>query len=363
MRRWLVGKGLTMSIVMPNDLSVDEMVDAMKRLLKTSARMYMYLAKATIERFGREGEMTIRYGVRSYGHWRGSEMREAHHAMGLEINMKNLIGCWDNASTYLAKDGMDDGGQYRPYDTRFDVHYCPAAEAWKDAEFHQWGHVYCDEFHQACASTYHPDGNVVIPQNLMKGDDHCHFQWVMPPDAQSIELGEPSDFGRRLARDYTADTDLEAAWKSLKRSNRLVGGRFYTHAGVILERHGDEGREVILEALERWGGERGRLLRQEHERAGHKPSVANFIRYHDFPIHMVWRHSIDLQPNGDASLDIFAAPHDEVWEDVESVEMGKLWYQGAYPAMARAYMSELVAEWTQLKANGDPVNRLELRVF
>ena len=202
--------------------------------------MYMHLTKVTIERFGRDGEMTIRYGLRAYGKWRGIEMREAHHAMGLEINMKNLIGCWDNASTYIIKDDMEQQGTYKPYDTRFDVHYCPAAEAWKDAEFHQWGHVYCDEFHQACASTYHPDGNVVIPRNLMKGDDHCHFQWIMPPNAEKLDLGEPSELGRKLARDYTASTDIEAAWLSLKRSNRLVGGRFYTHASVILERHGGQ---------------------------------------------------------------------------------------------------------------------------
>ena len=54
------------------------------------------------------------------------------------------------------------------YDTRFDVHLCPTSMAWKEDDFHQWGHVYCDEFHQVCASTYHPDGNVVIPRNLIK---------------------------------------------------------------------------------------------------------------------------------------------------------------------------------------------------
>src|SRR5260221_10950472 len=53
----------------------------------------------------------------------------------------------------------------------------------------------------SCASTYHPDGNVVIPQSLMKGDDHCHFQWIMPPNARTLDLGEPSELGRKLARD------------------------------------------------------------------------------------------------------------------------------------------------------------------
>src|SRR4051812_26981625 len=108
---------------MPNDLQLDEMLAAMKQLLKISARMYMHLTKATIKRYGRQGEMTIRLGLRAYGYWRGMEMRQAHHALGIEINMKNLIGCWDNASTLLVKDTMDDG-TYEPYDARHDVPYC-----------------------------------------------------------------------------------------------------------------------------------------------------------------------------------------------------------------------------------------------
>jgi hypothetical protein len=350
-----------MSIVMPNDVELDVMVAAMKRLLKTSARMYMYLTKATIERFGREGEMTIRKGLRSYGHWRGTEMREAHHAMGLEINMKNLIGCWDNASTYIVKDSMETEGSFHPYDTRFDVHYCPAAEAWKDAEFYQWGHVYCDEFHQACASTYHPDGNVVIPQNLMKGDDHCHFQWIMPPNAQQLELGAPSALGIKLARDYHASTDLEAAWRSLKRSNRLVGGRFFTHASVILERHGDAGREVINEALGRWGKERGEKLRAEHEASGIQPSLASFIQHHDMPATIVWRQQATFTPGG-AVVEIAETPHEEAWEDLGAIDYGALWYKGSYPPMVEAYLPGANAVWTKLRSKGDEVNRLEIRL-
>lgn len=344
---------------MPNDLALDELVAAMKRLLKLSARMYMHLTKATISRFGREGEMTIRYGLRAYGQWRGLEMRAAHHAMGLEINMANLIGCWDNASTYVVKDELSAEGQYKPYDTRFDVHFCPASEAWKDAEFHQWGHVYCDEFHQACASSYHPDGNVVIPQNLMKGDDHCHFQWIMPPNAERLELGEPSDFGRRLARDYSAESELEAAWRSLKRSNRLVGGRFFSHVKVILDRHGEEGREVIAEALRAWGAERGRLLRKEHQDAGVEISIASFIEHHDMPLRFVWQQTA-VVVDSHGYVEIGDTPHEEAWEDYDALDCGAMFYRESYPAMAQAYEPGLSAVWTRLRSQGDAVNRLEL---
>jgi hypothetical protein len=349
-----------MTMTMPNDVTVEDLVLSAKRLLKASARMYMHLTKATIERFGRPGELTVRYGLRAYGAWRGIEMREAHHALGLEINMANLIGCWDNASTFIEKATLQETGTFKPFDARHDVHYCPAAEAWQDAEFFQWGHVYCDEFHQACASTYHPDGNVVIPINMMKGDDHCHFQWIMPPDAQKLDLGEPSPLGQRLARDYRAGSEIEDAWLAVKRSNRLVGGRFFTIARVLLERHGEEGMVALKEAMARWGAERGRLLRLEHEAAGITPSLASFVEHHDLPCREVWQTREVVTEPGHVVIDIAATPQDEAWQDLNGVELGGTWYEEAYPAMAAAYLPGATARWTKLKSRGDAVNRLEL---
>ncbi|MGE0004038.1 MAG: L-2-amino-thiazoline-4-carboxylic acid hydrolase [Parvibaculaceae bacterium] len=345
---------------MPNDIDFDETVAAMKSLLKTSARMYMHLAKATIERFGRDGEMTVRYGLRAYGVWRGTEMREAHHALGLDINMKNLIGCWDNASVYIAKDQLASGGDFKDYDTRFDVSYCPAAEAWKEADFHQWGHVYCDEFHQACASAYHPDGNVVIPQNMMKGDDHCHFRWVMPPSAEKLQLDEPSELGRKLASDYVAASDLEAAWLSLKRSNRLMGGRFYTAASVLLDRHGAEGLEVLRQALRNWGMERGRRLRGDFDAAGIAPTIENFVRRHDLPISLTWETRMVEEAPARCVIEIGETPHEEAWADIGGLEVGRYWYEDAYPAMVEAFDPRARARWIALRPDGETVSRLEL---
>lgn len=344
---------------MPNDIDMEETIAAMKRLLKTSARMYMHLTKATIERFGKEGEMTVRYGLRAYGVWRGTEMREAHHALGLDINMKNLIGCWDNASTYIAKDQLASGGDFKDYDTRFDVSYCAAAEAWKEDEFHQWGHVYCDEFHQACASAYHPDGNVVIPQNMMKGDDHCHFRWVMPPNSEKLNLGESSALGRKLAADYVAASDLEAAWLSLKRSDRLMGGRFYTAARVLLDRHGEAGVEVLREALRNWGADRGRRLRREFDETGIEPTVQNFVRRHDLPLSLVWEVKVMEDGAHRWVIEIGDTPHEQAWADIDGLDIGRYWYEESYPAMAAAFDERASACWIALRPQGT-CNRLEL---
>ena len=345
---------------MPNDARLDDLVEAIKTVLTSQGRIYMHFAKATIERFGREGEMTVRLGLRAYGLWRGREMRAAHHALGKDINMATLIGCWDNASTYVIKDDMDESGTFEPSNVRFDVPYCPAAEAWQDAEFYQWGHVYCDEFHQACASAYHPDGNVVIPQNMMKGDSHCHFQWIMPPDAETLELGAPDALGRKLARDYQPSGELEDAWLALKRSNRLLGGHYFTLARPLIERHGEAGRAAVVDALERWGAERGRLLRQRHEAAGIEPGLAAFVRHHDLPLALVWESAEVEASTTRVVVEIGDTPHDDAWADADVRELGALWYETAYPAMVAAYLPGAGSQWTRLRARGDAVSRLEL---
>ena len=254
-----------MAMTMPQELRLEPMVEDIQRLLKVGARMYMCMTRATLDRHGRDGEMPVRLGLRAYGHWRGTEMREAHHALGLDVNMRNLILCWDSASVFIVKDREDTAPDYKPYDTRFDVHLCPASTAWKEDDFHRWGHVYCDEFHQACASTYHPDGNVVIPENLMKGDDHSRsaskrdsrsqrrglelrrgpcgasFSAVEPNSRQAPYRGRTSrplwDGGPRLSRPPSRETLPTVLFGSrIARTGRILTSRGTRRMGTLVPR-------------------------------------------------------------------------------------------------------------------------------
>jgi hypothetical protein len=337
--------------------SIEDMVDGMQRLLRTSARMYMCLTRAT---YGRVGEMTVRRGLRAYGEWRGSEMRQAHHALGLDINMKTLIDRWDNASTYIIKDKIEASGSHAPDDNRFDVTFCPASLVWKEAGFDQWGHVYCDEFHQAAASSYHPDGNVVIPISMMKGDDRCHFRWVMPGGAQAPDKSEPTARGRRLAEDYKSDTDEEAARKSLTRSNRLVGGRYVTTARAILADFGDDGLGVVRDGMRAWGRMRGEFLRREHEKRGLEIGSVSLMHQHDFPCATVWDMEESEAPPERYAAQIRWTPQDEVWRDFDAVDLGEHWYGAAYDALVEAYLPGAHIAWPRLQCRGHAVSEIEI---
>ena len=347
-------------LTMPNNVELQEIVESMELILQAQGRLYMHLARVAVERFGQDGERSVRLGLRAYGHWRGREMREAHHALGYPINMRTLVTCWDNASTYVDKDSIEEDGRFGDFDSEFNVHYCPAAEAWKNGNFHQMGHWYCDEFHQAAARTYHPDGNVTIHENLMKGDDHCHFRWLMPPNASVGELGTPTELGERLSDDYRATSEIEGAWKALKRSNRLLGGHFFTCAIPIMKRHGDEGRDAVCDALAAWGAERGALLKSRHQEKGIEESLINFIRSHDLPARLIWPlREVEVSEHK-VVVEIDETPQDDAFEDSKLTDLGCLWYENSYPAMAAAYLPGTSAEWTRLRARGDDTNRLEL---
>ena len=347
-------------LTMPNDVALPDILDSMDTMLKSQARIYLHLARVATERFGREGERSVRLGLRAFGHWRGREMQEAHHALGKPVNMETLMRNWDNASTYVAKDTIADEGRYTPNDVEFDVFHCPASQAWKEADFHQMGHWYCDEFHQAAARTYHPDGNVTIHENLMKGDDRCHFRWIMPPASAAHDPGAVTELGERLSDDYRAASEVEGAWKSLKRSNRLLGGHYFTCALPIIERHGEAGREAVAQALADWGAERGRRLRQRHEERGLTVSLESFIVDHDLPMRLIWPvREIESGP-ARVVVEIDATPQDEAFADSAAQDLGQLWYEASYPAMAQAYLPGTRAVWSALLSRGDTTNRLEL---
>ena len=347
-------------LTMPNDIALPDILDAMDSVLKSQARIYMHLARVATERFGRDGERSVRLGLRAYGLWRGREMQEAHHALGKPVNMETLMRNWDNASTLVASDTIADEGSYTPNDVEFDVFHCPAANAWKEGDFHQMGHWYCYEFHQAAARTYHPDGNVTIHENLMKGDDHCHFRWIMPPASAAHDPGAVTPLGEKLAHDYNAASEIEGAWKSLKRSNRLLGGHFFTCARPIIERHGQEGRAAVAEALADWGAYRGRRLRARHEERGRPLSLESFVADHDLPMLLIWPvREIESGPRR-LVVEIDETPQDEAFLDADAADLGRLWYEASYPAMAQAYMPGTRALWSALVSRGDATNRLEL---
>lgn len=128
-----------MAMSMPQGVPLRPLVVDRQRVFQLGARVVMCITRATLQRHGRDGEMAVRMGLRAPGEWRGREMH-------------NLITCRDSAPVFIVEDREHTRPEYKRNAVRFDGHLCPPSEVWTVADFHRWGHVYRDEFHQACAS-------------------------------------------------------------------------------------------------------------------------------------------------------------------------------------------------------------------
>jgi hypothetical protein len=342
------------------EIDMEKARESLNGLLGIFGRLYMHFTNSVLEMSGQYGEMTVRAHLRQFGHFRGTEMREAHHAMGKPIDMQSLTCFWDNASTYIIEDDMD-AGTYSPYDSAFDVHFCPASIAWKSAGFHRWGHAYCDEFHQACASTYHPDGNVVIPINMMKGDDHCAFRWIMPATARQLELGEPTELGRRLAATYEQATPEQGAVNVMRRTLRLVGGCYMTIVNPLRERHNaEEADQILRNTLTVWARERGELMRADHQKRGIEITPANLVREMDFCASYIWDMTDEIADDGTYIAVVRDTQLDQVWADYNLGPEAALFWEITLPALAEGYDPDLRVEIPRLRQRGDEV--MEIRI-
>lgn len=342
------------------EVDLEKARESLNGLLGIFGRLYMHFTNSVLEMSGQYGEMTVRAHLRQFGHFRGTEMREAHHAMGKPIDMQSLTCFWDNASTYIIEDDMD-AGTYSPYDSAFDVHFCPASIAWKSAGFHRWGHAYCDEFHQACASTYHPDGNVVIPINMMKGDDHCAFRWIMPATARQLDLGEPTELGRRLAATYEQATPEQGAVNVMRRTLRLVGGCYMTIVNPLRERHNaEEADQILRNTLTVWARERGELMRADHQKRGIEITPANLVREMDFCASYIWDMTDEIADDGTYIAVVRDTQLDQVWADYNLGPEAALFWEITLPALAEGYDPDLRVEIPRLRQRGDEV--MEIRI-
>lgn len=308
--------------------------------LQASARLYMFFARETLAQAGEAGEPAVRESVRRYGQWRGTEMRQAHTALGMPINVETLIRHWDSASTYVAKDEVADQGSYGPHDVSFDVTYCPAALAWKEDEFHRWGHVYCDEFHQSAATAYHPDAMVTIPINMMKGDHRCAFRWVMAnladEDLEPRPEQEQTELGRELAPLYAQTGDEADAMRlALTRTNRLLGGRYLTFVQALVEHLGeDAASRIVSEALTKWGADRGSRLQRRLERTGAEMTATTVWDELDLAPAFTWQVELDGSDEGAIlTAAVVATPLDEVWVHYAGARWAELFWRRTMPAL------------------------------
>ncbi len=172
---------------------------------------------------------------------------------------------------------------------------------------------------------------------MKKGDDHCAFTWTMLPDEKEPNWGPVSELGKKLAKNYMPKTNEEAAQKALIRGSRLHGARYATFAKELLA-EGLAGEAVLREGLRKFSRYRGEMLLGEHQSLDrHDMSKARMcFAHHDLPYEYLWTSTETEDENG-FILEISYCPLYDVWQDMDALDVGKIYCEETYGALAEGY--------------------------
>ena len=347
---------------MAERISVDTMMSQIPRLMRTAGRVYMAGTRSLLENFGPEGEKSVRQWIRRFATWRGHELRKAHMALGLSINMESLMRHWDTASTFDLRDEWDKLGSWSPYDVRVTIKEggCKISEPWAEADFWLWGHVFCDELHQNITQAYHPDALVVIPTTLTKRDPECNFHWSMPPNARK-EV-KPIDLypGQDVLKDWQSNTEWEAAASVLRRTTRVMAAMIHYLFEILEEFHPKEAKVEFGRIMVLLAADRASALKKEREANHWRARPEDFFFNFDLPYSTILETEKKISPD-EIEIKVKYCPLAETWEWLGSLSNMNSYCERACLGIASIYDASLNVEISGCKPRGDETCHIKIR--
>lgn len=142
------------------------------------AKLYYFMGKEMIDRFGQEGETALRQAVRNFGRSRGKTLRARHEAMELPINVESLFTHYDLPAS-KDHDEVRNKIQLDKDNRVSETLICHLQQIWDELggeEGNRIGAIYCDEFHPYMWAAYQSSIQTELPKLLTKGDPCCRFE-------------------------------------------------------------------------------------------------------------------------------------------------------------------------------------------
>lgn len=338
-----------------------ETVEDMRKFALSRAMgfIYLYLARPAIESWGMEGEKAIRKGLRNFGKHRGKRMRKWHDREGLPINVEALIKCWDILSVEGA-DAFNPETVMTPYFVEFTGDKCFLYNVCKEADWEHWGYLYCDEMHYECYRAYHPGIIVEIHENLMKGDSGCHFVQLMLPKTPEEQI-DKSPLEALLKRFKENPVDFTRLM--LQREGNHIANIYYWIATALIEKFGQEGRDMVESALVEMGKKRGQELKERLDRAGLEKTWANIWDNFDLAYKYAWKMKLEETADERSFVaKVEYCPLAEIWAELGDTELGPLYCDHTYGAIFKELNSGAKIKIPKCLSKGDKACRFEFRV-
>lgn len=144
---------------------------AVNQFAAFSAHLYYHLAKAVVDRFGKEGEEAISEGIHAFGKARGERVRDKVLESGLPNTMNNeyLFHDLPIGSTAWEADSWDEDGKHYT-----NVITCPFAKTWLalGGDAVDLGKLYC-QVDYAIWEGYNQRIDYSLNTNVLDGAPHC----------------------------------------------------------------------------------------------------------------------------------------------------------------------------------------------
>ena len=225
--------------------------------------LYPFLVKSLIDRCGEKGERAAREGTRRFGRDRAETLRNKHLKMNVKINMHSLfaVGADLPPDPRFKRQLQELNPQERVSHTL----YCPMAAIWKEYGVMDIGRIYCEEFHNACYSTYaYGYTKVNLAKTLtQEEDEYCAFNVVLRPENLPEEL-KPVCFAQY-------DPEYEGPLEEIPQAYGKTGFgtlfiKLYYHLTAAAEEMlGEEGLEAIRQGLVQMGMDAARRIKIQAE--------------------------------------------------------------------------------------------------
>lgn len=138
------------------------------------AKLFAYMSKEIIDRFGEEGEEAIKKAVQLFGEERGRDIARRAFAKGAKNDVENYLASYDmGRSDHFEYEDTYGEDQVEQVFTR-----CIFADQWTKDGMEKYGALYCEIIDAAIAKGYNENFECIHDKHFFK-DGICHFCFKM----------------------------------------------------------------------------------------------------------------------------------------------------------------------------------------
>jgi hypothetical protein len=137
--------------------------------------LYFHIAKAVIERFGRESRSVVESTLIEMARRRGQELKKKIEKTGLETTWENIWDQFDLGYKYGWQMQQEDIPDKRLFVGL--VGYCPMNEVWREMGDKELGPLFCHTQYRVLFKELNPAAEINIHQCMSEGASACRFEF------------------------------------------------------------------------------------------------------------------------------------------------------------------------------------------